>query len=573
LNSELFDYYFAYDDIFVIPIEHLSSVGLSRAFENAVLDRGLFTRESTEMFNQAFSTYWTRALGLHEKAPRFWFPPRVQHVCIVTKPHCIRPYYLPFNNNSWALHASDFDPSFSTLEFATYQFFHVERMALLQEIGPASLAANISYFLTLSPKQLRDFSLGCRKTSRPDAKGFRTLAEAMSWIQKLYHEQIKRPTRALPRARVMRETGLILPSNLVNKMEHLLQSWLHCASNVIQQYRKTYTRLSVQKTKISTWLSEIQPPLLVTGNKGKILWDPDAPEDTAALQASLTELTAQGEERILQDLDIIGFHSRRFLESLRFPHELANPAPDLSEAGLSYVHGKRKLVAYNIGPGEYENRLWESSPPYERLMLAARTIHEWTHLAAESGWIRIPPATESEWKALTEELAELFDEMYAVAPTGVRNQTARDLTALEEESGRLGQAVLKRMLHRSEDFLCNLLAQRFLRPDEMDTYVRNNVYSHWKDDTQGGAYVQLGRQAYEFQYLSLSRIEDPMGWFLKSTWFTERFIQPGIISESLFDRLITKVTLICACYQIDETKFDFSALPQSDGSPSAHHSL
>ena len=560
MNSDLFDYYFAHDGIFVIPIEHLSSVGLSRSFEDDVLKRGVFNRESIELFNQAFTTYWKRALDLHHKAPRFWFPPRVQHICIVTQPNRVRPYYLPFNKNSWTVYASDFDPALSTLEFATYQLFHVERMALLQQIGPASLAANLSYFLTLGQKHLRDFATGCRKTPRPDAKGFRALAEAMSWIQKLYHEQLKRPTLALPQARVMRQTGLVLPGSLSNKLDRLLQSWLNCASDVLQQHRGTFTRRAVPETKISRWLSEMQPPLLVTGAKGRILWAPDAPEETAELHASLAELTEQGEERILKDLDIVGFHSRRFLESLRVPQELANPAPDLAEEGLSYIHGERKLVAYNIGPGEFENRLWESSPPYERLMLAARTIHEWTHVAAESGWVIIPTGRKSDWRALTDELAELFEEMYAVAPTAIRKQTARELAMSEGESGRLGQAVLKRMLHRAEDFMCNLLAKKFLSPDEMDTYARNNVYSHWDEDASGGIYVQLCRQAYEFQYLRLSRIEDPMDWFLKSTWFTERFIQTGVISEALFERLMTNVAQICDGYQIDESKFNFSSL-------------
>ncbi len=560
MNADLCDYYFAHDGIFVIPIEHLSSGGLSRAFEDTVLERGVFNRASIELFNQAFNAYWKRALDLHHSAPHFWFPPRVQHVCVVTQPNLIRPYYLPFNKNSWTVYVFDFDPAFSTLEFATYQLFHVERMALLQQIGPASLAANLSYFLTLSQKQLRDFVTGCRKTPRPDAKGFRALAEAMSWIQKLYHEQITRPTQALPRARVMRETGLILPAPLSNKLDRLLQSWLNCATDVIHQHRGIDARGSVQKTKISTWLSETQLPLLVTGAKGRILWDPDAPEETAELHSSLAELTEQGEERILKDLKIIGFHSRRFLDSLRLPQELADSAPNLAEEGLSYIHGKRKLVAYNIGPGDFENRLWEPSPPYERLMLGARTIHEWTHLAAESGWVLVPTERKSEWTVWTEELAELFDEMYAVAPTAIRNQTARELAISEGESGRVGQAVLKRMLHRSEDFMCNLLARKFLSFDEMDTYVRNNVYSHWQDDSSGGSYVQLGRQAYEFQYLRLSRIEDPMGWFLKSTWFTERFIQTGIISELLFERLMTKVAQICDGYHIDESKFDFGSL-------------
>ena len=559
LKSDTFDYYFAHDGIFVIPIEHLSSIGLTRSFEDDLLKRGVFKRGSAELFTKAFSAYWKRALELHQKSPRFWFPPRVQHVCVVTKPNHIRPYFFPFNRNSWTLYASDFDPDFSNLEFATYQFFHVERMAILQQIVPA-LAANMSYFLTLSHKQIRDFTYGCRKTPRPDAKGFLELAKAMSWVQKLYHEQIKKPMLPLSKARLMRDTGLILPGSFSSKLDRLLESWTGSVNRVIKQHRESYTRQSVQKDRISSWLLETQPPLLITGAKGKVLWAPDMPEDMTKLRASLINLTDQGEERILKDLEVIGLHSQRFLESLRLPHELVDPAPYLVEGGLSDIHGERKLVAYNIGPGDYENRLWESSPPYERLMLAARTIHEWTHLAVESGWVPVPEKRKSEWKTLTEDLVSLFDEIYQIAPTVIRNQTASEVIRLSKESGSLGQTLLKGMLDRIEDFMCNLLAKKFLSPDAMDTYVRNNVYSHWQDYTSESIYVQLGRQAYEFQYLRLSRIDDPLGWFLKSTWFTERFIQTGVISEALFNRLITKVAQICDCYEIDESKFDFDSV-------------
>jgi hypothetical protein len=135
-----------------------------------------------------------------------------------------------------------------------------------------------------------------------------------------------------------------------------------------------------------------------------------------------------------------------------------------------------------------------------------------------------------------------------------------EVEQLSSKSGSLGQALLDAMLVRVEDFMSNLLAQRYLSPDEMDTYVRNNVCCHLEQYRTGAIYMELVRQAYEFQYLRLSRILDPMAWFMKSTWFGEHFIEYGIITGAMFEDLVRVVGAICDCYEVDESKFDFTVL-------------
>ncbi len=149
-------------------------------------------------------------------------------------------------------------------------------------------------------------------------------------------------------------------------------------------------------------------------------------------------MTEPGELSILKDLQVVGYHSKRFLDSLRHRDKLADPAPYMSAGGLSHIDGQWKLIAYDIGPGPNAGRLWESTPPFERLMLGARTIHKWGHLAAYSGWVRVPEERNMDREVLT--------------------------------------------------------------------------------------------RAYEFQYLHLSRIENPMEWFMKSTTVTLRTSGPERVS-------------------------------------------
>lgn len=551
------DYLFSQDGLFVIPIEHLSPKGIEPAFAVRIEDRGAMDRAAIELFDRAFGLYWRWATDLSARAPAYWPGPRLQHVCVATAPERIRPYFQPFNKSSWLLCASDFRPETSSAELAAYLFLHVERMGLLREIEP-TMIANLGAFLALPPEAVAGLVEGCRRTTRPDAAGFRALAEHMPAVLALHHATL-RPLEVIdPGSMRIPNTGVDVGAAEQPAITALHQAWVRAAAGAIERHRVAHAApASDGGRRISDWLASARPPLLVTGPGWRILWDPDAPEDVGALGAFLDAagVSEAGARGVLQDLQVVERSSRRFLDGLRDPGALVDPAPYITEGGLSYIHKTRKLIAYHIGPGENERRLFEPSPPFERFMLAARTIHEWGHLAAESGWIAVPEARRAERKALRGQLEALLETIHAEAPPAVRARAAREVDALVRRSGRLGSALVKGLMARIEDYQSNLLARRFLSADEMDTYVRNNVSAHLDEYSHEAVFGQLTRHAYEIQYLRLSRIPAPLDWFRASTWFEARFVRTGIVTMARFEELVDLIGRICDLYAVDESRF------------------
>jgi hypothetical protein len=107
------------------------------------------------------------------------------------------------------------------------------------------------------------------------------------------------------------------------------------------------------------------------------------------------------------------------------------------------------------------------------------------------------------------------------------------------------------------DFQANLLASRYLPPDEMETYVRTNVRALLFDTQTTGLLTRLSRHAYEYQYLRFSRMEERLGYFLDSTWFKELYLKPRFLDEDQLDRLLILMGELCDAYTIDESKFRF----------------
>ncbi len=564
MSDTLFEYFSNSDDCFTVPIDFLSETGISDTFAQHLIANGSCSADSVDLFNQAYSIYFERAQRLYKKCPRYWFPPRLQHICVATDSKLIHPYFQPYNKNSWLLYSDDLNPKSSSLEFIVFQFFHIERMWLIGKIDPL-LYANLGYFLTLTEAQIQSFIEGCQKTTRPDSAGFQALARTMPAIRGLYHQQLNTPDTQLSNARVMHDTGLIIPLSAHQALGQLQQTWSQTTQSVIKKHQNLHSTVSINAGRtIDHWLNTQQPALVITGNVDGdphgILWAPDSAPEPHRLRAVLNQISESAEPCILADLKVIDDHSTRFLKSLRQPDQLSKPAGYMTEGGLSYIHKDHMLVAYNLGQTRNQARLWQPTPPYERLMLAARTVHEWGHLAAESGWVIIPEEQQQKRQALEQSLVTLFDQIHADIPINVQTQIASEVTRLQAETGSLGQTLLKRMLVRIEDYMANLVAARFLSADEMDTYVRNNVHCHLQDYSSQGLYMQLIRQAYEFQYLHLSRIENPLEWFYHSTWFVEYFVDNGIISKTLFEQLTQVVGAICRCYVVDESKFDFERL-------------
>src|SRR5262245_53711854 len=175
------DFCFAQEELFLVPAEELSERGLSPDFARVLAARGRASEAWLERFDRAFELYWRRARELSARDPRHWLPPRAQNVCVARDPARSRPFYQPLGRASCTVDQAAFEPRTSSLEFATYQFFHVERLALLRQIVPA-LLHDLSYWLPRTRAEVEDFKGGCRRSGSGAERGWRALAEAMDWI-------------------------------------------------------------------------------------------------------------------------------------------------------------------------------------------------------------------------------------------------------------------------------------------------------------------------------------------------------------------------------------------------------
>jgi hypothetical protein len=565
IDTRLNSFYFGQEGLVLIPIEHLSEEGIGIEFQRVLAENTVLDQEWIDFFNRSFALYWKRSLRLHAQAPDCWMPPRVQHVCIITEREKVNPFAQLFHRSSWSIEACDFRKESSSIEYATFQFFQAERLGLLRQILP-SLVSNLSYFVTLSSAQLRYFYDGCQVSQRGDAAGFRALAEATKWISKCYHQRLRVPNLHLS-GYIVIPGGLIMPSTEQGKLAALQQSWQEASKSVIDAHYDSHAKPSPSKGRaICDWLAEFRPPLLVVGKEGRTLWEPESPETFADLLIHLERVTEEAEGRVIDDLKVVAHHSQRFLASLRDLGGLVDPPHYITPGGLSYIHPKKKLVAYSIDDERNHLRLVEPSPPFERLLLGARTMHEWGHLAAESGWIGVMEETGGRYEELRAELAKLMEAFYLEASGPVRAATAAEFEHLRATSktGSPGESLVKKMIVRSEDFQANLLAKRYLSTAEMETYIRNNVYSLATESETNGVYARLLRYAYQYQYLRLSLVADPVAFFVKSSWFAEQYLQTGVVSEGQMEQLLNLVGEICDCYVIDESKFDFSMLEPSE---------
>ena len=554
-STEDFGFFTREDGLFVIPLEAVSEAGVRADFGAWLVDREFLDADSLGFLNQALSLYWRRATELHQRSPAYWVPPRAQHLCVVYRPDWVRPYFQVFHKNSWLLYRSDLEAGTSSVEFAAFQLLFAERLGLLREILPA-LAANLSYFVSLPESARAAFVRGAAASTRPDAGMWRALAEAADELAKLHHVDLKPPTLALPHARVSPANGLLITQSAAALLDRLQQSMQRGAMDAIERHVAAHARPATNgPERLAQWLHSARPQVVITRPDNSVVWDPDRPAEDAELRATVEGVTESALASLMADLEVVGQRTSAFLESLVDAEALAAPAPYLTAGGLSHIHQQRRLVAYTIGGAEHGYRLQQAAPPYERLMLAARTVHEWGHLATESGWVGIPDEAVAESERLDEAIADLLDRSIAAAPAQVRDMTRVHNHELAQRSGSLGRGLVAAMRTRFEDYTANLLARRFLSDDELHTYVRNNVACHMHDYQPGEAYQQIIRHAYEVQYLPLAGIEQPLQWLASSTWFEQRFIRPGLITAADWAELAALMGRLCALVRIDESRF------------------
>jgi hypothetical protein len=549
------DYCFSQDGVFVVPIDHLARAGIDASFAAALRGRTGLRQAWTDLFDESYRTWWARAEELAALDARHWVPPRLQHVVVVTAPEQVRPWFQPLPNTSWLVYASDFDPETSNREFGAYQLLQAERMGLTRNVL-AGVLQNLGWWLLRSDAEVAAFQAAAARTPRPDAAGCRALGAALPWIRRLHDETLRPPVLLTPERLLRIEgTGLLLPASLHDGMERLMRAWTDTARHSADRFLLAQASKRRDHGKeLCEFLREERPYVLVTGREGAVVWDPDRADQTRAAQVELRGIGESAAASLRADLEVVASRSRTFLESLAQPEALPAPHPGTEQGGLAYLHEGRRMVAYNLRePGM--RRLLEPAPPFERLLLGARTVHEWCHLAADAGWVAVPADGVAEYEAVRAELAAVLEEVFAAAPLPLRQGAWPDLARLPGFDGRPGAVLAALPVERMPDWQSNLLASEYLTVGELETYVRTNVRTLRSDAATHGVFSRLVRYAYEFQYLALSRVADPLGWFADSTWFRNDYLAAGVIDEMGWRRLVATVRRLCACHVVDRSRF------------------
>jgi hypothetical protein len=540
--------------VFLIPAEELEPAGLRAPFRAELLASGLVSPDWLARFEAAFALYFRRARALAERAARHFLPPRAQNLCLVRDPRAVRPWFQPLGRASCLLDHAAFEPARGSLEFATYQFFHVERLGLARAIVPA-LVQDFGYWLALTQEERLDFAAGCRRAEEGRASGWRALARALEWIVEGAHETLK-PTRLAHEALVpIPGSGYLLPQRHAGELAKLERAWTAAAEERRTAYFTHHAASSAHDAPaLLEWLARARPLVLVTGKTGEILWDPERPAELERLRGELADATSAALANLRADLEVVGARSRAFLASLVDPSRLPRPGPTIDQNGLAYIHRERKLVAYNVHePGM--QRLREPSVPFERWMLAARTIHEWGHLAVDAGFVAVPERRQQEFESVQLELARLFDAIVTDAPSALRAHAARALAELARAPGGIGRGLVTQCLGRMSDWQANLLAQRYLAPEERETYVRNNVRPLLGELDSAHLFQALARYAFEYQYLCFDPERDAHRYFLACTWFGEQFLARGVLDEARLELVLDAVGRLCRCHEVEAAAF------------------
>jgi hypothetical protein len=556
-EDPLADFYFHDPGLVLVPIEHLTDGGMAPPFAALAAARAGWTSDAIALFDAGWTRYWSRSADLARRT-RTWPPPRRRHVAVAMQAERVRPYVQLLNTSAWLVYACDLDPATSHPELLAYLLALGDRMARSGQVATASVQS-AAWWLERTDDECDAFADAAARSTRPDAAAYVAVAAAVPWLRRLHHADLA-PPPATARARAVPHTGVLVPVDVEAEPPALVARWEDVASATIARYHARWRRTDpALVASCCEWLAAAAPPLLVVAERGRVVWDPDAPDRVGAVRSLLKSADAVAVERVHRDLERVAAVTGRFLDAVAEPAALPAPDPDAAQSGYTYLHATRRLVAYDLHEPGME-RLAGPALPYEPAMVGARTAHEWAHLADAAGFV-VRVGSAEDWAALRAELAAALDDTIARAPAAVRSRTAADLAAIAD--GRsTGVALGRLLLRRLPDYRANLVARALMTDVEAETYVRHNVRGLGAEYAPEQAWRLLARYLFEYQYLGaglgLTRVADPRPFFVASTGIAGELFDAGIVDEGRFDDLAAIVARLCARHTIDRARLDFT---------------
>lgn len=544
----------AHEHAFVVPAEALTERGVDVVLASLLLDAGRLTSDQLRCLEQGFALYWRRCRDLYTRAPRSWFPPRQTNLLIASDAGGITPYLEPFGGTSSMLYTSDLD---THPEYVAALLVHMERLSLLRSVK-ATVAYNLSYWFDRDQASRQAFADAARRARRPDAAAFVALAATFDWIDELLHDPLKAPSQEATEP-FFSVTGadLYVPKRLQAQLMALAdaaEAAVRCAMDTAAPSAGIPPAGAGRALDdLCDWLAQARAHVIVHGPHGGTLWTPEH-EDPIRVRRVLAEANNDAIASIHADLRVIDQRSRQFLDRVRDVDSLPTHCGVLETGGGAYVDAARRAVVYELQQPAFDARAG-AAPPYHRLLLGARVMHEWGHIAHTAKILHLPEDRRPEYMAARAEFGEQFVQVLAAIPEPLRAAVDEELQSIEPRRAELPKALARKTLARVGDYLSNMMCARLIPAEEMQAYVRTNVRHHL--DEHLGLVSELARYAYEVHYLDLVGL--PRSYFYSTSRFPDHYVHTGIVSADDADALFDAAGRVLACYAIDESRLNLSS--------------
>lgn len=542
-------FYFAHPDAFLIPIEHLGPRGMSDAFWQELEARALVASGFREGFDAAFCAIWESDARLSGSKPDVFLPPRLVNVVVLSKDAPWPPYFRPFEGMSTVVYAADFEPETSSASHGAYQLLASIRLAQTRKAGRAMLET-LPYLLALDDSGQEDFRRGARASRRLDADSTRALADLLPALRTSARCEGLHPIDPLPEgsARV-RGTPLAIDRAMVAELQSVIARADAAALDISTKHYAAQARVASEgpTERAAAALSRERPNVLVVSASGDIVWDPSTPDATDAFREALRGAGDRPIDSLLSDLRVVSDVTAQFFEHVRGSRSFSSRSPQLEQGGGAYIHPERGLIAYAIEQPSF-GPLTEEAPPYHRLLLAARAMHEWGHVAVDAGVVPVPTARRSAFASARGRLEEAFARIVDGLPSFATEAAEQELHAMRDEGTSLAELPFARL----EDYRANLIAKMLLPDAAIQAYVRANVRSLAGERI--GTLRKLARYAFEAQYLWLADVADPWQYMAAGTYFLEEYVGSGLVDGSSARELVAVVGDLCRCYEVDTSR-------------------
>jgi hypothetical protein len=548
---------FSHAGAFVLPAEAFCDGHMSADWSRCLADEGRITPSQLGCLQAAFALYWERSTALFAAAPASWFPPRRTNLVVVSDASCVMPYFDPFGGTSSLLYLSDLD---THAEYVAYLLVHNERVGLLRSLR-AALICNLSYWLAQDSGCRTEFSRAAQEARRPDAAVFVHLAQAFEWIDALGHQPLRVPAQGSTEDYLhVAAADLFIPTRLHAPLTGLCDAAEAALRKAMRVAPRPRTAGAAQALNaLCDWMLHTRAHLIVKSAAGKVVWAPGA-RDASAVRRALRDANHDAVASLHADFSVVHERSRTFLDALHDPASLPRHSAVLVDGDGAYLDASQQAVVYELRqPGFDATQL--PAPPIHRMLLGARVMHEWGHLAHAGKLLRVPEWRRDEYTASRQRLGEQFLTVLEHLPQRLHEEVFGELAALAPQASQRAAALARKTLARVGDYLANLLCSRLLPAPEMQAYVRNNVRNHLSENL--GPVNELARYAYEIHYLALANM--PRAYFFNTSRFTEYFVQSGLVSESDIHALFDATGRVLACYEVDESRLTLPACRPAAG--------